>query len=298
MSERASSESRGSERLAERRKSRRRRGLIAFCFLVVVLCGALVWGLRQNSVRISRVAVYGTDASLASFANAEMQGSYLGIVPRDSIFFFPEAHIRADILAAHSDIAAVSIFRNGLTGISIKTTDRTPIARWCGLSPTRFDLNASSSRSNLVGAHGSDEYCYVFDANGYVYAAAASTTETVNSFSLYASLVGDTQEPLRATLVRADQLPATFDFARQLATLGSPVTKVILRDDEVDDILASGTRITYILGHENNAYNALVSARDNFDLADGSVEYVDLRFDGKVYLKKKVDSEPKTVNSQ
>ena len=78
-----------------------------------------------------------------------------------------------------------------------------------------------------------------------------------------------------------------FNFARQLDTLGSPVTKVVLRDDEVDDYLASGTRITYVLGHENIAFTALVSARGNMNLADGSLEYIDLRFDGKVYLKKK-----------
>lgn len=271
MLERTLSVERSSERLAERRRTRRRLGAIAFGVLLCLLLGTLIWGLRQNSVRISRVEVYGAEASLATYATNAMRGNYLGIIPRNSSFFFPEEKIRADILADHPDIAAISIFRNGLTGISIKTNDRTPIARWCGLAP----------------ADGVEEYCYVFDSIGYIFATASSSTQAVNSFTLYTALVGETLEPFRATIADAEKLPRTFDLARQLNTLGSQVTRVVVRTDEVDDYLASGTRITYVLGHEQAAFTALISSRDNFNLADGSVDYIDLRFDGKVYLKNK-----------
>ncbi|MFZ3043820.1 MAG: hypothetical protein WA058_01795 [Minisyncoccia bacterium] len=283
MWERPSSATHGSgepvARLAQRRRIRRRRALIALCILIGIAASTLIWGLQQDSVRISRVDVYGAEASLADYARGAMQGSYLGIIPRDSIFFFPASKIRTDIINAYSEIAAVSIFRKGLTGISMKIDYRVPIARWCGLSPITFELD-------VVNGHGSDEYCYVFDANGYLYAAAATTTQTLNNFSLYAPLSEDTLEPLHATLAHADELPAAFDFARQLDTFGSPTVKVVIRGDEADDYLASGTRITYVIGHEANAFTALTSARDTMDLADGSIEYVDLRFDGKVYLKK------------
>ena len=269
---RTKSVERGSDRLGERRRNRRRRTVIAFCILVLILLGTCIWGLQQNSVRISRVEISGADTSFSTYATTAMQGSYLGIIPRDSIFFFPEDRIRADILAAHQDIAAVSITRSSLTSLSIKIDKRTPIARWCGLAPTL----------------GVEEYCYIFDANGFIFAPASTTTEPLNSFSLYALLTNNMLEPLRATLSRADQLPAVFDFARQLSTLGASTTQIVIRDNsEVDDYLANGTRVTYVLGNEQNAFTALVSARDNFSLADGSVDYIDLRFDGKVYLKRR-----------
>lgn len=271
------------ESLRERRRLRRRRILTAFCILLGLVAGMLVWGLNQSSVRISRITVYGADQSFSDIAARAMQGSYLGLIPRDSTFFFPASRIRADIINVHPDIAAVSLFRNGLTGLSVRVDTRVAIARWCGASEKKSDFEDSDVKSDFQ----SDANCYVFDASGYIYAAAASTTETINSFALYAPLVGDTLEPLRATLVRADQLPAAFDFARRLGTLGSPVTRVILRDDEVDDMLASGTRITYVLGNEENAFTALVSADESLKLSSGSVEYVDLRFDGKVYVKRK-----------
>lgn len=279
MSERLSSAPQSNERLATRRRLRRRRILITLSALLVVICAGIIYELNQSALRISRVVIYGADQSLADIATQAMRGRYLGLIPRDSTFFYPASSIRKEFINVRPGIAAISIFRNGLTGLSIKINDRVAIARWCGLTPTDFSVAGEG--------HGGDEYCYVFDANGYLFAAAATTTVPLNSFSFYGRLVGDTLEPLRATLSRADQLPAVFDFARELDTLGGSVTKVILRDDEVDDLLASGTRITYVLGHEQDAFTALVSARASLNLADGSLEYVDLRFDGRVYSKKK-----------
>lgn len=271
MSERALSAAQGSKRLSERRSRRRRFTRVVSGILFLFLLIAIVWGLRQDSVRIARVAIYGADASFSEYARAAMRGDYFGIIPRDSIFFFPSSNIRASILAEYPNIAAVSFFREGLTGLSIKIHDRAPIARWCGLAPT----------------WGVEEYCYVFDASGYIYAAFATTTETINNFALYAPLVGETLEPLRATIAQEEKIPGAFDFARQLGSMGSPVTRVVIRGDEADDYLASGTRITYVLGQEQNAFNALVSAYENMNLSDGSLEYADLRFSGKVYLMRK-----------
>lgn len=284
MSERVSLASNSSDRFAARRRLKRLRIFLVLSVFIFFLFGACVWGLQQDNVRITHIEVFGSsslgsygeaseDQSLADIARAAMQGMYFGIIPRDSIFFFPASRIRADTLAAHSDIAAVSIFRNGLNGLSIKINDRVPITRWCGLAPTP----------------GVEPYCYVFDASGYIFAAAASGTETVNSFTLYAPLVGETLEPLGASIAHPEKLPRAFDFARQLDTLGSPVKHIIFQEDEVNDYLTSGTRINYVLGHENDAYTALVSARDTFNLADGSIEYIDLRFDGKVYVKRRND---------
>jgi len=285
MSVRVSSEARGnslgqrpSERLAERRRTRRRNVRIVATVLLFVILGALVYGLRQSSVRISHVVIYGADQSFAELATSAMQGSYLGLVPRDSMFFVPESRIRSVIMSAHPDIAAVSIFHNGLNGLSIKVDYRVPIAEWC---PSAYTEQASSTPA---------ADCYVFDANGFVYAGAATDTP-LNSFVLYAPLVSDEGQTslnlVGITLPHASVLPAAFDLARRLATFGSPVVAVSLRGDEVDEYLESGTRITYVLGGEENAYTALVSGRGNVNLADGSVEYVDLRFSGKVYLKRK-----------
>jgi len=286
MSARLSSTEHGSARLAERRWRRRRRITVALSIIILISVAAVLYELRLPGTRISHVTVYGADQPFADIATQAMQGWYFGLVPRDSTFFYPASNIRAAIIDAHPRIAAVSLFRNGLTGLSIKTSERVAIARWCGASDGKSDFKSESSKSDFF----SDANCYIFDASGYVFGALATSTQTLNSFALYVPLVGDTLEPLRATLAQAERLPGAFDFARELATLGASVTRVILRGDEVDNMLSSGTRVTYVLGNEQNAFTALVSARDSFNLSDGSVDYIDLRFDGKVYVKKLIDN--------
>lgn len=258
--------------LAERRRRSRRRSLFWLCIFFCIFLCAIVYGLWQKPVRISHITMYGADQSFAQVAMLALQGRYLGVIPRDSTFFFPKDRIRADISSTHSDIAAISIFRNGFDGLSIKVDYRVPVARWCGDS-SAFVASSTSAT------------CYVFDANGVVYATSSEST-TINPFSVYADLPAS-NGPLGATLSRASSFPTAFDFARQLGTFGSPVSSIVFRDDEVDAHLASGTRVTYVLGNEQNALNALASARANLNLADGSLEYVDLRFDGKVYVKQK-----------
>lgn len=269
------------ERLAARRRSKRRRVLFTLGFLLLLFCGAAVYGLRQSAVRISDIQVFGADPSLSKIARAAIQGNYFGVIPRDSTFFFPAARIRTDIVTAYPDVAAVSIFRSGLTSLSIKVDNRVPIAQWCG---SAGPLQATSSPLSAG--------CYFFDASGFIY-ATTSSAQPLNRFVVYESLMApvgnsvSSSSPIGSTLPNADTLPAAFDFARQLATFGSPVVSIVFSADEVDDYLASGTRVTYVLGNEENAFTALTSARANFNLADGSVEYVDLRFGGKIYLKKK-----------
>ena len=277
MSARLSSTEHGSERLAERRRTRRRRALIALGILFLILCAGIGYELRQSAMRISHVTVYGADQSLAGIATAAMQGTYLGIIPRDSTFFYPASRIRTGIIAEHPDIAAVALFRNGFTGLSIRVDERVPIARWCG---SAFQTASSTGT------------CYFFDASGFVYATSSpevlrspQAVQPINSFIVYEPPAG-VSESIGSTLPNAAKFPAAFDFARRLSTFGSPVARVVFRSDEVDDYVTSGARITYVLGNEQNAFTALVSARNDFSLADGSVEYIDLRFDGKIYVKK------------
>lgn len=261
-----------------RRRQRRRRILFGSFFLGLLLVGALIYLLNQPLLRISHIGQAGSLAPLEQIAQSAMQGSYLGLIPRDSTLFYPGSHIRAEILAAYPSIAAVSIAHDGLTGLSIRVDDRVPIASWCGAAPTARDLATSSAST-------SDESCTFFDAEGVLY-ATTTLDAPINTFRFYEPVASGVTT-LKAPLPNASTFPAAFDFARRLATFGSPVTAVVYRDGEVDDYLLSGTRVTYVLGNEENAFTALTSAKGDLNLGDGSLEYVDLRFDGKVYLKPK-----------
>ncbi len=302
MSGRVSLAPRDSERLVARRRRYRRRVRVAFGILALIILGAVVYGLWQPGVRISRIEVTNADASLVAMAEAAMRGTYFGIIPRNSIFFFPAPLIHKSILSAHTGIAAISLSRNGFTGLSIKANHRVPIAQWCGSSSTSTSPSISPRYEIIPTVSG---HCYLFDASGFVYATAteakgisagagqSGSNTPLTPFVLYSSLEVEDPSFIGATLKDANRLPAVFDFARQLGALRSPVSTVVIRADEVDFFLAgspssvaTGPRITFLLGDEQNAFTALVSAKDKLNLSDTTLQYVDLRFPGKIYLKR------------
>lgn len=260
--------------------------------------GAVVYGLWQPEVRIAHVDVDTADTSLVVIVKDVLRGTYLGIIPRDSIFFYPSESIHTSILSMYPNIAAVSLFRDGFTKLSIKVSNRVPIGHWCG-----FAASSTPSNSLLHDVIPTvDNQCYLFDAGGFVYATATETffnvdgapaalsesnpDKTLTSFVLFDALEVNTSSPIGATLKDANQLPTVFDFARQLSSVGPLVSVVVIREDEVDFFLTTGPRITYLLRDEQNAFTALVSAKESLSLSDPTLEYIDLRFPGKIYWKR------------
>ncbi len=296
MSGRTLSRSERTERLAARRKRAKQRLTIALSILGVLVLGGVVWGLWRPALRIRQVSVVSGDPSLASYALTALKGRDFWILPRDSTFFPPEGAIRQSILAAHPEIAAVSVYHTGFDTLGIRVDVRTAVARWCGVASSTPPAPHEATQGTASGT------CYFFDPGGFVYeaaptvtsatstatttvAATSSSSGALNDFLLYAPLIGSSTEPVRATILHADALPTVFDFARELASFGSPVVSISMHDGEVDDTLASGSKVMYLLGEEEQAFTALTSAKGQFNLADGSVAYADLRFPGEIYIE-------------
>ncbi len=86
----------------------------------------------------------------------KLQGTYLIVVPRNSLFLIPQEAIRTAILSAHPDISAVSLSADGLNSLTLTTTGRQSALWWCGTAPV--DLGTAS--------------CWQTDAEGLVFAPA------------------------------------------------------------------------------------------------------------------------------
>jgi len=282
-------------RLAEKRHSMRMRWGVFFLILLLFLLVLADIGLWQPAVRVEHITISPSDAQLNPLVQKALAGTYAYIIPRDSIFFFPAGAIRSAILSARPDVAAVSIARTGFSSLAIKLDSRTPLARWCGTA-------ASSSPADILAqdiASSVDGSCYLFDTTGFLYArtpaphiastsvtfasTTASTAAPLVPFPLYAPLASSSA-PFLNTIAHAADLPPLFDLARQMHSFGTSVNAIVLRGGEADLFLASGTRVTYILGKEQQAYSLLEAVKNKISLSNGSLVYVDLRFPGKVYF--------------
>ncbi len=287
----------GVKRLSERRRLMKNKRtalvLVLSVFLVIIIC----IGLWQPRVRVSHIIVTTGDTGIAMLAREAISGTYARVVPKDSIIFLAKDEIRKIILSARPDIATVSISRTGFNSIVIRPLPRVPLALWCG--GVSSSTPANTLELETTPTIGGD--CYFFDGSGFVFqqvfGKSSSTTiasENINdiplvSYKVYSQLVSvSSSSTIGASVKSAGKFPNVFDFARKIKTLGARVKSVVLRADEVDFFLDNGTRITYVLGDEQNAFSLLYAVRNKISLSDGSLSYVDLRFKGKVYFKKRV----------
>ncbi len=261
--------------LGRRRRIKRTRLLIRVGIGVLIIFALAEVAVWQPALRVTAVSVEGAGAEgIQKFVTGKLTGSQYVVLPNNSIFFVPETRIRAAILAAFPDIEAVSITPSGLNTLVLKTTGRGTVLWWCGLPESVTPT------------------CYQVDAKGFVFAPVASGENLASSstLTLYGGLgeaPSGTTPPVGSTLLHAEKLPALIQFIKALRALGADIVSVTLRGDEADIYTQAGTRITYVLGREQAAINLATSGFPSFSVNDGSLLYVDLRFDSKVFFKKK-----------
>ncbi len=270
--------------LKTRRRKYRRFVLAIMLVLLAMLLCAGGWAMWQPALRVQSVSAGGIHAEeMKTLAAEALSGTYYFIIPKDSILFLPKEEIRERILDAHPDVSAVSVKRSGFDSITVSSVARTPAFVWCGVS-----IESEASGTGL---------CYEADALGLLFApvhptepAIASSTPSVSGrLSVYAPLTEAT--PLRAHVANAAIIPDVLRLQRGLASLGASIEKIQIRGDEADFYTVGGTRITYVIGDEINAGALAASAFPSLNLNDGSIQYVDLRFSGKVYLKREGEAE-------
>lgn len=266
--------------LSERRREAKHRLFWLYVGLAVLLVGVVIYGFWRPEVRIA--TVQSEDTTLVALAKEALEGTYGYVIPRDSIFFYPERDVRQAVLDARPEVSAVSVSRSGLTAISIDTIERTVAFWWCGTPES---------------ASAGDSSCYEADAEGFIFRPAgvvdASSTPVGTALRMYAELEDATSTPdypLRGKMESLESVPDVLRFVKAMKALGVSPVSLAIRGDEADLFVPSsgrGTRITYVLGREEAAAKLAAAVFPRLNLTDGSIEYVDLRFNGKAYIKRR-----------
>jgi hypothetical protein len=241
----------------------------------------LIW---MPAFRIHDVEANGPSSETARLVVQKYtSGSYAYIVPRNSVFFYPQERIRSAILDASPDVSAVSLRRTSFTSLVIETTPRAKAFIWCGTS---------------IDAPVADGSCYDADIDGLIFkkdpdqpspAVTGTSTQRMpqGDIRVFGALDRDIPSggsPVRAHMVAAARIPDALKFVDAVRELKAPVSALAIRGDEADLWLSGPMRITYVLGHEQDAALLAASTLPTISLTDGTINYIDLRFPGKAYI--------------
>jgi len=258
----------GTMPLRARRRRARMRILMAAILSICILAALMLYGLNQPQIRITRIDATGEhERDIPEIAAAALKGSHAGIVPRDSIFFYSEDAVRGAVLNRFPDISSLSVRRTGFSSILITTSPRLRAFSWCGAMAG--DGFAS---------------CYDADGEGFVYGESREASTTLK---IYAPLRDGRLDPVGATVEAVNRVPLALQFVRSIEDMGAPIESLQLRGDEADlFVRGSSTRITYVLGKETEAAGLAATVIPTLSLTDGTIEYLDLRFSGKAYVKR------------
>lgn len=250
------------------------RVVVALFFLLIL--GGIVYAFWRPEIRIISVETIATPEAASEVVRQTLVGTYFGLIPRDSVFFYPEKEVRAALLDAYPSLAAVSVSRASFTALTIEGTRRVAAFYWCGGNASEFSVSGAG--------------CYEADTEGLVFAHAEAMLEgsTTPMLRIYAPLEesDSTTYPLRGRVVGASYLPNLLQFVRAVKSLGIPVLSTAIQNDEAELFVSPTTRIKYVLGDEEEAARSAEAALPTLNLLDGSIEYADLRFEGKVYVKR------------
>jgi hypothetical protein len=273
-----------------RRRERRRSSIFTILFIVLAIVGIIAF-FWIPAFRIQHVSAAGPDVEgMQVIASSVLSGRDHFVFPRNSIFLFPASELRASILKQYPDISAVSISRTSLNSISVASIPREQAFVWCGVvyAPAPV-IPVTASSTQLLPASPTSS-CYSADGQGVIFASLVNGPLISPDFlSIYAPLESSADNiasPLGASISQAHSLSNVLQFIKILKSLGAPIVTVAIRGDEVDFFTQNHTRITYVLGREEMARQLAESSFSSLSPGDGSLEYIDLRFDGKVYSKK------------
>lgn len=260
------------EPLKKRRKKTQKMFGVVIGITALLLLGSMLYLVWLPAFRVSSVEAKGPHAEEAQhLAQQALWGTHAFVLPRNSLFFIPEHDIRTRILERHPDIEAVSISATGLSSLLVTTLPRAEAFVWCGTTRTT-----------------SDGQCYSANAEGLIFASVLpEVASTTAALRVYAAVEGhEGESPVKARIGYASKIPEVLRFVKAMQMLGANVVSVSFRDDEVDLYTEAGTRITYVLGREEEAAGIAASVFPQLALNDGSITYVDLRFSGKAYFKR------------
>jgi len=266
---------------SQRAKRERLRKLYYSVGILSVLA-LLLWGtsylLKRVEVTIQTIDVQGTttisDDTVRGFVERRLEGNYLFLFPRSSIFLYPRGEIKEGIIDELKKIKEVDVGFGSLTSIYVRVVERSPQSLYCGVERREDDVIVAEAEEveeveegeeveeveEVEEAEEAEEgegtevevevveekgvtLCYFLDEKGIVYTEAPHFTGNVY-FRFFGALhEGD---PVGQSFLPENKFRELTFFLASLRESDIHSVELVLRDDSDYELyLESGVRILF-----------------------------------------------------
>lgn len=245
-------------------------GVAIFSFISMFL--AVVWyGTRIDTFTLSTINASGgvtIDAAVVRGAvERELEGAYLGLIPKRFAYFYPAEKILASV-AQVERIKNVAIERTSGTEISVTYDEYIPDTLWCSVKEK--------------------DSCLFFDEKGYSFDKAPVLRG--ESVVRYYTLEQDTELKVQPFL--PIDYESTKDFTLLLRDIGWFVTKIEINSArDAFYTLAGGGELRTSLAESVFPFENLqaILRSDEFShIKPGAFQYIDLRFGSRVFVNEEL----------
>lgn len=246
-----------SSKFAEKRRKKLIGRIVIFILIVAVILGLAVLVLRIPFIQISTIEVVGADPAIVDQVNEvtkqNLLDSYLKVIPKSNIIFYPEDEIRKDLVSNFKNIKSISIKRGGLSSLKITIHDREKAIIVC-----------DGFRGEIENV---DQKCFFADKSGYVFSKLASSTAVSSDNYMRYYVFGDKGGKIVGT-----SFMDTLKFAE--------VNKF------VEGSIKSGIVPLGVLINENNQYEMYVESGIKRDTnSTSTISEITVYFDDKIPLE-------------
>lgn len=255
-------------------KKRRRRAIRLFyfyLFLTLFALGLFSWAIRLDAINIKNIAVSGNSIEsadeLESFARLHMAGSYLFLVPKTSVFFYPKNKIENGLKENFPRLSYADLSFDGFDSVILEVKERNSDFIWC--------VNAESAD------------CYFADREGFIFSKAPDFFGSVY-LKVSGGLEGEPVGQIVSFSWNFDEFKAFLNSLKERSL--SPRVVHFMEQGDLEIDLDKDRKI--FINQKDALADILINLEsvlesDIFQKSGYTFEYIDLRFENKVFYKLK-----------
>ncbi|MBI3305638.1 hypothetical protein HYZ82_00695, partial [Candidatus Nomurabacteria bacterium] len=278
-------------------KRQRRKTFFVIIFSISALFIFLIAGLaylsRLEQLRITEIRINGNKVvereMIAEAVQSEISGNYLWLFSKRNIFIYPKRGMKARLQEEFKRFKSVNLSIVENQALKVEVAEREALYTWCGT-----DLVVGLPSGNPTTKK---EVCYFLDENGYIFSEAPYISGEVY-FKFYGPIDGSDSSPIGSYVLKGN-FHRLIEFKNTLHNMGLKAVALHTKDNQELRMYLSkggasslGPEIIFSIDadFENLAENletALTTPPllSNFKNKYSSLEYIDLRFDNKVYYR-------------